>query len=342
MSLRSAIEGVVQSSAVRRKWARARGRLRRTANLPVDRTAIDRYRLMQEDNARADDRYRAGAFWKQINSAFSDLIWSGALVNLRNQYLNSRFSAADPASYQIYCHFIWLYYQRVEALDRLGFLKEASEPAAGGTEHQVLIHGRAMSLDFLRSVEEAYAILEAWEISGRSGTPRVFVELGAGYGRLAYVVRKMFKDSTYVILDLPEALLCSASWLERVLPGEVQPYEASRDARHLGRDQLLSKGIWTLGAQKIEAIEDDAADVFVNIFSFAEMPPATIANYFSHVDRLTTGVFYTKQRKLENNVVDRVSVSEATYPIRSHWRECFHRTTSVEPNFFEAAYQTRS
>jgi putative sugar O-methyltransferase len=337
MSVRAAIEGTLQ-----RKWARARGRLRRTANLPADRGAIDRYRLMREDNARADDRYRAGAFWEEINSAFSDLIWSGALTDLRDQYFNNRFSAADPGSHQIYSHFIWLYYQRIEALDRFGFLKEASEPAVGGTRHQVSIHGRPVSLDFLRSVEEAYAILEAWETSGRTGAPRLFVELGAGYGRLAYVVRKLFKGSTYVILDLPEALLCSSSWLERVLPGEVQPYEASRSEARITRDRLLSMPVWTLGAQRIEALENDVADVFVNIFSFAEMPPAAIANYFAHVDRLTTGIFYTKQRKLENNVVDRVSVSEATYPVRSHWKQCFHRTTSVEPNFFEAAYATRT
>jgi putative sugar O-methyltransferase len=198
-----------------------------------------------------------------------------------------------------------------------------------------------MSVDFLRSVEEAYAIVEAWELAGHIGTPRVVVELGAGYGRLAYVARRLFKECTYVILDLPEALLCASSWLERVLPGEVQPYAASRSERHLGREQLCSRPVWTLGAHQIEALEDGAVDAFVNIHSFAEMPRESIDNYFRHIDRLVSGVLFSKQRMLENNVVDQVVVSKATYPVRPHWRELYHRTTSLDAGFFEAAYATR-
>jgi hypothetical protein len=329
-------------NSLQRRWLRAGGRLRRQANRPVDRRDVDQYRLMQQDNGSADGLYRAGAFWQEINEAFADLIWAGALVDLRNQYFNNRFSGPPPESYQIYCHFIWLYYQRVRLVDRFNFLTEASEPAAGGTRYQVSIEGRPMSLDFLQSVEEAYAILDAWELSGHTGTPRIIVELGAGYGRLAYVARKLFKDCTYVILDLPEALLCASSWLGRVLPGEVQPYEVSRNENRLGREQLLSKGVWTLGAHQIEAVQDDAADAFVNIYSFAEMPRASIENYFAHVDRISSGVFFTKQRKVENNTVDGVVVSEAVYPIRAHWKQLFYRTTSLEPNFFEASYWTRA
>jgi putative sugar O-methyltransferase len=324
-----------------RRWLRAGGRLRRSANRPVDRRDVDRYQLMTADNDGADGLYRAGAFWKHINAAFGDLIWAGALTDLRNQYFNNRFSGPPPESYQIYCHFIWLYYQRVRAVDRFDFLKEASEPAAGGTRYQVPIEGRPMSLDFLQSVEEAYAILDAWERAGHTGHPRVLIELGAGYGRLAYVARRLFKDCTYVILDLPEALLCASSWLGRVLPGELQPYENSRSKDRLGREELLSRRVWTLGAHQIESIENDAADAFINIYSFAEMPTASIANYFSHVDRISAGVFFSKQRKVENNAVEGIVVSEAAYPIRSHWKQLFYRTTSLEPNFFEAAYATR-
>ena len=321
-----------------RRWHRTQGQLRRISNRAVDPMTIDRYRLMSADNADADERYQAGAFWREINADFRDLIWAGALRDLRDQYFNHRFSGPPPGSYQIYCHFIWLYYQRLQSIDQFGFLKTEADPAPGGTQSQVSIDGRPVSLDFLRSIEESYAILEAWRVSGRAGVPRVFVELGAGYGRLAYVVRKMFKDSIYVILDLPEALLCSTSWLERVLPGEVQSYESSRGRTRLTRDDLLGQRVWTLGAHQIETLGDQVADVFVNIHSFAEMPKESIENYFGHVDRVCSGVFYSKQRSVEKNIVDNVVVSEKTYPVRDHWSQCFHRVTSLEPNFFETAY----
>ena len=324
-----------------RRWQRTRGQLRRISNHAVDPRTIDRYRLMSADNASADERYRAGAFWQEINADFRDLIWAGALQDLRNQYFNHRFSGPPPESYQIYGHFIWLYYQRLLSIDQFGFLKMVADPEEGGTRNQISIDGRPVSLDFLQSVEESYAILEAWNLSGRSGFPRLFVELGAGYGRLAYVVRKMFKDSTYVILDLPEALLCSTSWLERVLPGEVRSYESSRKVGQYSRDELMKERVWTLGAHQVESLGDQVADVFINIFSFAEMPRLSIENYFAHVDRICSGVFYSKQRKAEMNVVDKVTISEQTYPVRDHWKGCFYRTTSLEPNFFEAAYATR-
>ena len=41
------------------------------------------------------------------------------------------------------------------------------------------------------------------------------------------------------------------------------------------------------------------------------------------------------------NAAEGVVVSETTYPIRTHWQQLFYRTTSLEPNFFEAAYATR-
>jgi putative sugar O-methyltransferase len=200
-----------------------------------------------------------------------------------------------------------------------------------------------MSVDFLLSVEDAYAILDAWTAIGKTTAPQVIIELGAGYGRLAYVVRKMLPNSTYIILDLPEALACSSSWLSAALPGEVVPYEETRSRTRFGRAELQSRRIWTLGTHQIEHIEDDAADVFANIRSFAEMPKAVIENYFAQLNRIDSGVFYTVQRKTEDNKADGQVVRESTYPIPPHWRQLYYRdVTSIERSFFQAAYATRS
>jgi hypothetical protein len=52
-------------------------------------------------------------------------------------------------------------------------------------------------------------------------------------------------------------------------------------------------------------------------------------------------LLFSKQRKLENNIQDGGAISEATYPIREHWTQCFYRTTALQSGFFEAAYSTR-
>ncbi len=238
----------------------------------------------------------------------------------------------------MYRSLLYMCYKALEELDVDGFLKTESEPSIGGSSDQEIFEGRAVSLDFLQSVEEAYLLRQAWAMAGKSGHPRLIVELGAGYGRLAYVCRKMMPECTYVILDLPEALICSSSWLSRVLPGEVVTYSNSRVLNNFSRDKLLSEKVWTLGAHQIEMIKDSAVDVFVNIYSFAEMPMECINNYFSHLDFITNGVFYSKQRILVHNIHDGITVGRDDYPVREHWRLLFSKTSTLYDDAFECAY----
>lgn len=299
---------------------------------------LQTYLLMKNDNQLAAPLYQAGKFWESINTEFVDFLWAGALKNLRNEYFNRRFAGPEPASRQVWRALLWLYYQKLEEIDTDGFLKLASEPSEGGTSDQEIIDGRPMSLDFLQSVEEMYRIREAWQLAGKSGYPSVILELGGGYGRLAYVCRKMLPDCTYIILDLPEALICAESWLNRVLPGECVPYSESRSIVLFDRERLQSRKLWLLGAHQIEMIAPKVADVFINIYSFAEMPPQAIKNYFTHTDRITQGILYSKQRKLENNRVDEVQITPDIYPIPDHWQPLFQRTNLLYEAFFEAAY----
>lgn len=316
---------------------RLRGWLRRVLGTKPN-LDLQTYLLMKDDNQQAVAHYQAGKFWEGINAEFVDFLWAGALVNLRNEYFNRRFAGPEPASRQVWRALLWLYYQKLRDIDFDGFLRAASEPAAGGQSDQEMIDGRSMSLDFLQSVEEVYCIREAWQKSGRNAYPSVIVELGGGYGRLAYVCRKMLPDCTYIILDLPEALICANKWLNSVLPGECVPYSESRSITSFDRERLQSRKVWLLGAHQIERIAPKAADVFVNIYSFAEMPQHAIDNYFVHIDRITAGVVYSKQRKMENNKIDGVQVTSDTYPVLSHWRLLFHRTTTLYEAFFEESY----
>jgi len=325
--------------ALRRRGKRLYGRLCRKTKRHQNRPEIAIYAEMVEDNQKARDCYKAGKFWASINEEFADFLWAGALKNLRNEYLNRRFAGPYPGNRQVWNALLWLYYQTLQKIDTLGFLKTGVEPSIGGDADQELIDGRPMSLDFLQSVEEAYQLQRAWSSVELAGSPQLIVELGAGYGRLAYVCRRMFPDCTYVVLDLPEALICSSYWLNLALPGEVVPYRESRQVTHFTREILLSRKVWTLGAQQIERITPKSVDAFANIYSFAEMPPSVIENYFSQIDRVTRGVFYSKQRKFENNVVDKVQISAKTYPVKPHWRELFEQTSTLYESFFEMAYK---
>jgi putative sugar O-methyltransferase len=315
---------------------RASGHLRKLVKKPPDGRALTEYDLMRHDNAAANDLYRAGEFWAEINADFQNLIWAGALKSLRNEYFNRRFSGPDPCSLQVYRSLLHIYNQKLLQIDR-PFVSRISDPAAGGIGDQAVIDGRSVSLDLLQSVEEALTIRAGLDAVERPAAPLIIVELGAGYGRLAHVCRRLWPDCTYVILDLPEALICAQTWLGEVFPGDVVPYSESRSGT-LDRANLLTRRIWCLGAQDIERLPSKAVDVFINVYSFAEMPAKSVANYYSHLQRITRGLFYTKQRKVENNLVDKTTISEETYPALSGSRELMRRTATLYDEMFEALY----
>ncbi len=175
-----------------------KGRLRRTLNLGGNSAEMAVYAQMREDNLRAAEIYGPGRFWGEINDTFADFVWAGALENLRTEYFNRRFAGPEPGSRQVWRALLWVYYQKLQEIDRDGFLASASDPREGGDGDQDLIDGRPMSLDFLQSVEEVYRLREAWALAGRTGLPQLIVELGAGYGRLANVCRRMLPDCTYL------------------------------------------------------------------------------------------------------------------------------------------------
>lgn len=323
-------------AAIMRRSLRMKGRVRRILRAGPDSDTLTEYDLMTSQNAAATVVYRAGRFWSDINADFRDLIWAGALRNLRNEYFNRRFSGPDPCSWQVYGSLLWIYRNRLLEMDA-EFVSGMSDPAAGGTADQLLIDGRPISLDLLQSIEEGLTIRAALRQIGADQGPKIIVELGAGYGRLANVCRHLWPDCTYVILDLPEALICSQTWLNQVFPGDVVNYSKSRDAE-LNRSRLLSRRIWCLGPNDIERIPDGACDVFANIYSFAEMPAEAIRNYYEQLQRITKGVFYTKQRRREDNLADAVVVAEGSYPKLDNARELMRRTSTLYEGMFEAAY----
>jgi putative sugar O-methyltransferase len=328
-------------SALRRRQLLVKGKFNRLLGRSSSISEARDYEEMKQANRASGELYTAGEFWDRLNRQHANAIWGGGLENLRNEYFNRTFSGPEPESRQVYRALLFLYYKHVKQLDTEGFLEIQSDPVVGGTTDQEVLFGRACSLDFLQSVEEAYRIRDSWRQAGRSGVPRVIVELGAGYGRLAYVCRKMFPDSSYVILDLPEALICSQSWLSRVLGPETVDYHRTKDVKQLDRGSLEEGKVFFLLPHKIETIVADAVDAFVNIYSFAEMPPPSIANYFRHLDRITNGILYTKQRQLELNEYDDVKVTEESYPVMPHWRPLFRSVSTLYDTFFEAAYATR-
>jgi len=160
--------------------------------------------------------------------------------------------------------------------------------------------GRFVSADiarFQRSVAtlSRQGILD--ELTRSAISPRI-IEIGGGYGGLALHLSEILKTCRYFIVDLPETLLFSASYLVLQAPAKrLYLYEPGDrfDAEALaGFDFLL------LPDYRLDALTGFDFDLAINIASMQEMRVDQIEWYLDFIRRSCRGVFYSCNRDRQN------------------------------------------
>ena len=197
---------------------------------------------------------------------------------------------------------------------------------------------RLLTEDLAHSVEEYASIT--------SGLPadlkvRRAIEIGAGYGRLAYVFASARPDIQVHVVDIPPALYVSQRYLTSVFPDapafRFRPFERYEDVS----DEMARARLIFLEPQQLEKLPDGYADLMLTVSTLHEMRADQILHYLRVVDRLCGGVFYSKQWRRFYNDLDDVTPAKETYPIPSRWRLLFERSALVPRSFFEALYRCR-
>lgn len=217
----------------------------------------------------------------------------------------------------------WLYVFAVRLLweyarrrDRLGVVALA-EPELGDPL-PVAWRGRLISQDLANSALEVNAIARA---IGET-PPASIVEVGAGYGRTAFVLLTLYPEVSYTVVDIEPALTIARWYLTSLFPG--------RELRFLEPD----------AAQRLA---DDSADLIVSVSSLHEMRPDQVAAYLALFDRIARGgVVYLKQWECWTNPTDGVTLAFDDYPIPAPWQAAFHERAPVQTNFRHAAWSVPS
>ena len=164
-------------------------------------------------------------------------------------------------------------------------------------------------------------------------------ELGAGYGRLAYVFLKSEMCKQYVIADIPPALYVSQRYLRVVFPElrffRFRPFEDFSEVA----DEFESSKVCFLTPDQLEHLPAKYFDLFITISSLQEMKMELVSLYISLIDRLTGGYCYVKQWREWHNPVDDLTVGYRDYPIPLSWRRIFARRHAVQSGMFEALWE---
>lgn len=257
---------------------------------------------------------------------------AGIAYRLTPSDVSSRLNRDQQVELAVFTKMLWGVAQRA---DTLGLLDTFDEPEVGNP-FRIYNRGKLISQDLANSVIEFYSVRECFKPPLDAKVE--ICELGAGYGRNAYVFLKAFRNCRYVVVDIPPALYVSQHYLSSVFPErrvfEFRCFESFEEVR----DEFEQAEIAFLLPHQAKMLPPKSFDLFVNISSLHEMTPEQIAAYFELIDHLTRSYFYSKQWFVSENPHDGVRIRHDDYPVPAHWRELYLRPARVQTAFFEAMY----
>lgn len=188
-------------------------------------------------------------------------------------------------AHAVYCGLLW---QLAQADDSLGVLGQVREPSLGNPL-PITWRGRLISQDLAMGSLELNRIHRHFPL----GRVRRVLEIGAGYGRLAWLFRMLYPEIEYSIVDIPPALALSKRYLQEEFgSGSVATEFWGRSDSSSSAPSNAPFRLYTPDA--LPRLPDGRFDLILNISSFDEMDPATVAGYLKAIDRLGCGAVYLK------------------------------------------------
>ncbi len=154
-----------------------------------------------------------------------------------------------------------------------------------GNPYGYFIDGR-----FIRSgadYHHYYATMIARLLRG-VGNPTV-LELGGGYGGMAYYLLRDTCDMTYLDFDLPENLALASFYLMHAFPDKQFALFGETE---LTADTLNQYDVVMMPNFEIDRVPDNSIDLAYNSYSLAEMDSGTIQNYIGRFNSITKTFIY--------------------------------------------------
>ncbi len=191
------------------------------------------------------------------------------------------------------------------------------EPSLGAP---IILHhdGRAISQDLAQSLLEYHRVRELVRQLDLPPRP-TYLELGAGYGRLAYVFLTA-GPCRYVIVDIPPTILVAKWYLSSLFPDRrVFGYRAFQAFSEV-REEVEAADIVFLSPNQLALVPDGFFDVTMSISSLHEMSLEQITRYKGLIAAKTARAVYLKQWTRWHNPEDDIEVTAELYALAPPWR----------------------
>jgi putative sugar O-methyltransferase len=307
----------------------------------------DILRSMFECLSHGNAIYLPSKFWEELNDKNVQQLESGGLQNIKQTVARNYFTwvighkdiqfrylarhtslwawpavlkdffTHDPSSSLnriqqreliIFTRMLWKFTTRIDTERLLSYIDEPLE----GNPFKIYLNGKLISQDLANSILEYYSIRECFKAAAHDKV--TICELGAGYGRNAYVFLKAFPKCKYIVIDIPPALFISQHYLSSVFRDKkiffFRPFDRFSDVEK----EFNGADIVFLLPHQANMLPPKNVDLFINISSLHEMKLDQIHAYFNLIDKLTKGYFYSKQWWVSHNSPDGITITSKDYP----------------------------
>ncbi len=234
--------------------------------------------------------------------------------------------------YAFYTGLVW-YLMTLHATDDL---HERIEEPSLGSPIVIRRNGKAISQDLAQSLLEYYRIRELVRTQPMSQRPTI-LELGAGYGRLAYVFLHAM-PCRYVIVDIPPTIVVAKWYLSAVFPEKRVFHRHSFVSFDAVREEMLAADIVLLSPNQFALLPDGFAELSISISSLHEMRLDQITRYKAMLQAKTSRAIYIKQWRRWANPADGLTVDASTYLLSPPWRMVLDSTDLANEEFVEQGW----
>ncbi|MCA3475564.1 MAG: putative sugar O-methyltransferase [Methylocystis sp.] len=253
--------------------------------------------------------------------------------------VESVFAASPLASedareiYRLFVGMLWSYTCATSPNDLPAVL---AEPELGNPL-PVRLGVRLISQDLANSIRERNTILAPVEDELAKGRGQNIVEIGAGYGRLAYVVVSS-APCRYTIVDIPPALHIAQWYLSRLFPAKrifrFRPWKSFYDVAA----EIAESDVVFTTPDQFARFPDNAFDIGIAISNLAEMSPEQIRLYLDLLGTRVSSFVYIKQWITSDNTLDGHRYHRADFDLAPPWARLVDRTDAVQDRFFETLW----
>jgi hypothetical protein len=189
--------------------------------------------------------------------------------------------------------------------DRSLFVPEA--PELGGYGH--LIDNTLMNVDTLKFWEVMIALNKGAVLDSLTAKPRAMVcEIGAGWGGFARVMKTIVPNTTYIIIDLPQTMLFSGTYLKTLFPDAKVTFHGLGTKPN--NDSLAEVDFYLVPHFAIPDLADLRPDLTLNMVSFQEMTADQVAAYVDMAWTMESPFLYSLNRDRSPYNPEMTSVSE--------------------------------